>query len=146
VLPTGTKDPHLSRLPDLGQKRYPFVPPWRFRLETETEGLSQSGQKNCSVVVVGGPRAGAIWPRSTPLSDSPSATPALSSGARPADPVTLYYTPPARLRQCMLADPSPCLASRILSSISLHQLTIICLLLHVHTFFFCGYCMFILHD
>ena len=32
VLPTGTKGPLLSRLPDPGQKGTPFVPDWRSRL------------------------------------------------------------------------------------------------------------------
>ena len=50
VLPTGTKGPLLSRLPDPGQKGTPFVPDWRSRLgNRDNRGFpTGTNQRFCS--------------------------------------------------------------------------------------------------
>ena len=50
VLPTGTKGPLLSRLPDPGQKGTPFVPDWRSRLGNRDNSGFPTGtnQRFCS--------------------------------------------------------------------------------------------------
>ena len=51
VLPTGTKGPLLSRLPDPGQKGTPFVPAWWSWLGNRDNRVSQPEQISVSVVV-----------------------------------------------------------------------------------------------